>query len=186
MTLIQLFWLLLGSSWAILEFNIARKTRVPCSETYRSEKRIWLVVVVALIIALLFKHWQLVKLPIAYLPRQAIALIIFSSGLALRFHAIVVLGRFFSTTATTQHQHNLIEKGAYQYIRHPAYTGLLISFFAAGFAMGDVLAMLSLLCPIGYVLNQRIETEEQLLTDYFGQVYYDYCQRTKKLIPWIF
>lgn len=186
MTFIQLLWLLLGSSWAIVEFNIARKTRVPCSETYRSEKRIWLVVVIALSVALLFKQWQLLKLPIAYLPRQAIALIILSLGLALRFHAIWVLGRFFSTTATTQHQHSLIEKGAYQFIRHPAYTGLLISFFAAGFAMGDLLAMLCLVCPIAYVLNQRIETEEQLLTDYFGQLYYDYSQRTKKLIPWLY
>ena len=189
MTSIQLLWLLLGSSWTLLEINIAVKIRVPCvgnEQKYRSEKLIWLVVCVAVVAALALKQLQLMKLPIPYLPRQVLALLIFSLGLGLRFHAVFRLGRFFSTTAVTQHQHILIEQGAYRWIRHPAYSGLLISFFAAGLAMGDVLAMLFLLCPIVFVLKQRIRVEEQSLIEHFGQLYYDYSQRTKKLIPWLY
>lgn len=189
MTSIQILWLLLGSSWTLLEISIAVKTRVPClgnQQKYRSEKLIWLVVIVAVLSALGFKQLQLMKLPIPYLPRQWLALLVFSLGLGLRFHAIFSLGRFFSTTAVTQHQHVLIEQGAYRWIRHPAYTGLLISFLAAGLAMGDVLALTVLLCPIAYVLNQRIAVEEHLLIEHFGQLYYDYCLHTKKLIPWLY
>lgn len=186
MTSIQILWLVLGGSWTLLEITIALKTRVPRSETYHSEKRIWLVVIVALMVALAFKQWHILKIPIAYFPRQIIALTLFALGLVLRFHAIVKLGDFFSTSVTLQAQHVLIEQKAYRWIRHPAYSGLLICFFAAGLAMGDFFAMVFLLCPITYVLKQRIRVEEQSLLEHFGQLYYDYSQRTKKLIPWIY
>jgi protein-S-isoprenylcysteine O-methyltransferase Ste14 len=189
MTSIQILWLVLGGSWTLLEIVVAVKTREPClgsEQKYRSEKLIWLVVIVAVLAALGLKQLQLMKLPIPYLPRQWLALLVFSLGLGLRFHAVFSLGRFFSTTAVTQDQHILIEQGAYRWIRHPAYSGLLISFFAAGLAMGDILAMLFLLSPIIYVLTQRIRVEEQSLIEHFGQLYYDYCQRTKKLIPWVY
>jgi len=67
-------------------------------------------------------------LPIAYFQRQGIALLLLSIGLALRFYGVLSLGRFFSTTAVTQSQHVLIDHGPYRFIRHPTYTGLLISF----------------------------------------------------------
>ncbi|MDP1666278.1 MAG: isoprenylcysteine carboxylmethyltransferase family protein [Methylobacter sp.] len=190
MTSIQHLWLLLGSSWAMLEMAIVYKTRLPCNRSdeqkYRSEQLIWGVVVASLSVALGFKQLHLAVLPLAYFQRQGIALILFTIGLALRFYAVLSLGRFFSTTAMTQSQHVLIDHGPYHFIRHPAYTGLLISFFAAGLAMGDLLAILSLLCPVTYVLNQRIRVEEQGLIDHFGQVYCDYCERTRKLIPWLY
>jgi protein-S-isoprenylcysteine O-methyltransferase Ste14 len=63
---------------------------------------------------------------------------------------------------------------------------LLSSFFAAGIAMGDSLALLTLVCPIAYVLSQRIRIEEQWLSEHFGNVYDDYCLSTKKLIPWVY
>jgi len=190
MTPIQLFWLIIGISWAVIEIIIAIKTRVQFTLTdrleYRSERLIWLVVATALIAALLIKQLHLVPLPIDIFNRQIIAIGFFIAGIALRYHSVFSLGEFFSTTVTTQNQHILIETGAYQFIRHPAYTGLLCSFFAAGLAMGDGLALLTLLAPIGYVLVQRINIEEQWLIEHFGSRYDDYCQRTKKLIPWLY
>lgn len=190
MTSLQLFWLILGSSWAAIEIAIALKTRVQFTATaqfeYRSERLIWLVVIIALIAALLLKQQHFMTLPIAVFTRQIIAIGFFIVGIALRCYAVLSLGTFFSTTVITQDRHILIEKGAYQSIRHPAYTGLLSGFFAAGIAMGDVLALLALLCPIAYVLNQRIQIEEHWLSEHFGSVYDDYCLRTKKLIPWVY
>ena len=190
MTSIQLFWLTLGSSWAAIEIAIALKTRVQFTTTtqfeYRSERLIWLVVTVALITALWFKQQHLIPIPIEAFNRQMIAVLFFITGIVLRCYAVFSLGAFFSTTVTTHASHILIESGPYQWIRHPAYTGLLSSFFAAGIAMGDGLALLTLLCPISYVLSQRINIEEQWLSEHFAKVYDDYCLRTKKLIPWIY
>ena len=190
MTSIQLFWLILGTSWAAIEIAIAMKTRVQLTASaqfeYRSERLIWLVVVIALVAALWFKQQHWLTLPITVVNRQIIAVGFFIVGVALRCYAVFSLGQFFSTTVITQDSHILIENGSYQFIRHPAYTGLLSSFFAAGIAMGDVLALLALLCTITYVLIQRVRIEEQWLSEHFGEVYTDYCLRTKKLIPWVY
>jgi protein-S-isoprenylcysteine O-methyltransferase len=190
MTSIQLFWLILGTMWAAIEIVIALKTRVKFTTIghleYRSERLIWAVVASALILALWVKQMHLVTLPIEIYYRQLIAIMLFISGLALRCYAVFSLGQFFSTTVTTSAKHILVERGPYRYVRHPAYTGLFISFLAAGFAMGDALALLTLNSPIAYVLAQRIRIEEQWLSDHFGKTYNYYSLRTKKLLPWIY
>jgi len=190
MTSIQLFWLFLGTTWAVIEIVIALKTRVKLNTIghleYRSESLIWMVVALALSLSLWVKQMHLAALPIPIFYRQFIAILFFLSGLALRCYAVFSLGKFFSTTVMTSDKHILVEKGPYRLIRHPAYTGLFISFIAAGFAMGDTLALLTLTIPITYVLIQRIRIEEQWLTDHFGKVYESYSLRTKKLIPWIY
>lgn len=185
----QILWLILACIWAIVEIAIVVKTRTLDESkpaAFRSAKWIWWAIIASLLMALAFKRLQLVPIPLDYQLRQIIALFIFSFGLALRFYAIASLGRFFTTTAMVQDQHQFINHGPYSIIRHPAYSGLLISFFAAGLAMGDGLALLSLCAPLAYVLAKRIQYEESLLVGYFGQVYYDYCQCTKKLIPWVY
>jgi protein-S-isoprenylcysteine O-methyltransferase Ste14 len=190
MTSIQLFWLTLGTSWAMIEIAIALQTRVKFSTTgsleYRSERLIWVVVAIALIASLAIKQMHLAALPIEPSIRQICAIVVFISGLGLRCYAVFSLGQFFSTTVVTQDKHILIKVGPYRFIRHPAYTGLLVSFFAAGFAMGDGLALLTLFCPVAYVLMQRINIEEQWLTGHFGKTYKEYCLHTKKLIPWVY
>jgi protein-S-isoprenylcysteine O-methyltransferase Ste14 len=190
MTTIQLFWLILGTTWAAIEIVIALKTRVKLTAIghleYRSERLIWLVVAIALCLALWVKQMHLAALPIAIYYRQLIAIVLFMLGLTLRCYAVFSLGKFFSTSVMTRDQHILIEEGPYRLIRHPAYTGLFISFFAAGFAMGDALALVTLISPIAYVLNQRIRIEEQWLSNHFGKIYSDYSLRTKKLLPWIY
>ena len=190
MTSIQLFWLILGTSWAVIEILIAFKTRVKLTAIgqleYRSERLIWLVVAIALCSALWIKQMHWASLPIEIFYRQLIAIILFITGFALRCYAVFSLGKFFSTTVMTSDKHILIENGPYRLVRHPAYTGLFISFFAAGLAMGDAMALLTLISPIAYVLTQRIRIEEQWLIDHFGKDYGNYSLRTKKLLPWIY
>jgi protein-S-isoprenylcysteine O-methyltransferase len=190
MTTIQLFWLLLGSAWTFIELAIAFKTRIKITRTghfeFRSERLIWIVVVFALFTALWVKQKHLAMMPLEIFYRQFIAILFFVFGLALRCYAVFSLGKFFSTSVKTSDTHILIEYGPYRFIRHPAYTGLFFSFLGAGFAMGDALALLTLISPIAYVLTQRIRIEELWLNDHFGNLYDDYSQRTKKLLPWIY
>jgi protein-S-isoprenylcysteine O-methyltransferase len=190
MTSIQLFWLILGVSWVVVEIAVAHKTRAyfvtTCQLEYRSERLIWMVVIIALFAALWVKQMHWAALPIELFYCQLIAIVLFVTGLALRCYAVVSLGRHFSTTVMTKDQHILIESGPYRLIRHPAYTGLLSSFLAVGLAMGDGLALLTLMSPVAYVLTQRIRIEEQWLSDYFDKKYGDYSLRTKKLLPWIY
>lgn len=190
MTLIQSFWLVLGLSWTLLEIGIALKTRVHFSSTdkqpFRSEWLIWLAVIIAVAVALWLKQQHWLPLPVDVFYRQVLAIMLFAGGLVLRALALLSLGEFFSTTVITHEQHQLIDSGPYRWLRHPAYTGLLMSFLGAGIAMGDGLALFGLLGPITYVLIRRIEIEEQWLLAHFGDTYSAYCLRTKALIPWLY
>ena len=190
MTTLQIFWLVLGSSWTVLEILIAYKTRAAINPSQilevRSERFIWIVVISAVLAALFLKHWQLLPLPFPVMQRQVFATLLFCCGLSLRAYAVWSLGIFFSTSVITQSQHLLIEHGPYRLIRHPAYSGLLCSFFAAGIAMGDLLACVTLVLPIAWILIQRMHIEEQMLLTHFGLTYQDYCGRTFKILPGIF
>ncbi|KAF9213418.1 hypothetical protein BGZ59_005365 [Podila verticillata] len=62
---------------------------------------------------------------------QAITLIVSVSGHALRVWAIQSLANFFTFQLTIRKGHKLIGHGPYTYLRHPAYTGLLINKVAA-------------------------------------------------------
>jgi protein-S-isoprenylcysteine O-methyltransferase Ste14 len=96
------------------------------------------------------------------------------------------LAEFFTTHVAIQHQHLLIVDGPYRYVRHPAYTGLLLALFAAGLAMGDIFALLLLLLTSFWALAARIAIEEKMLLDKFGNRYVDYCNSTWKLLPGLY
>jgi protein-S-isoprenylcysteine O-methyltransferase Ste14 len=87
---------------------------------------------------------------------------------------------------TIQESHELIERGVYRWIRHPAYTGLLLSFIGLGFALGSwlSLAIIAITSIIGF--GYRVRVEEQVLIGHFGDRYRDYASRTKRLIPGIY
>jgi protein-S-isoprenylcysteine O-methyltransferase len=190
MTSMRVLWLLLGMSWLAAEIVVARRNRfnpdaVVDSET-QSESRLWRAAIAGLAAALFVKtlHWA--PIPVAYLPRQALALPLFAAGLALRFHAVGILGRFFTTGVAILNSHDLITSGPYRLVRHPSYAGLLLAFAAAGIAMGDFIALLVLVIPTFFAVRNRIEVEELMLQKRFGQAYADYCLVTKRLIPHIY
>jgi protein-S-isoprenylcysteine O-methyltransferase Ste14 len=137
-------------------------------------------------IAFVFKHLQWLPFPIAYLPRQALAVVLVCAGLALRYAAIKTLGGLFTTQVQIQNNHRLINTGPYRFIRHPAYSGILLAFTGIGIAFGDLLALLALTLPSFLVINSRVRLEEQWLGTTFDNNYRDYCQKTRKLIPWLY
>ncbi|MDQ6799848.1 MAG: isoprenylcysteine carboxylmethyltransferase family protein [Acidobacteriota bacterium] len=107
-------------------------------------------------------------------------------GIVIRAAAILTLGRYFSVRVTIQEAHELIQRGLYRWIRHPAYTGLLLSFTGLGFALGSwlSLAIIAITSIIGF--GYRIRVEEQALIGHFGDRYRSYAARTKRLVPGIY
>src|SRR6476619_3611225 len=66
-----------------------------------------------------------------WIPALAVAL--FALGLAVRWWAIVTLGRFFTVDVVVEKDHELVERGPFRFVRHPSYTGVLLAF--AGWAL---------------------------------------------------
>src|SRR6478672_9792503 len=99
----------------------------------RSTLRVLWVVIIASIAAgvVVAGNWRAGALPDGRMFSIA-GVVLFVVGLALRWWAIVVLGRFFTVDVTIEKDHELVERGPFRFVRHPSYTGVLLAF--AGWA----------------------------------------------------
>ena len=150
-----------------------------------SLRTLWVVITIAVTAAIALQRapWGRVYVPSAVLDPVALALML--GGLALRWSAILVLGRQFTVNVAIRRDHRLVRSGPYRWVRHPSYTGLLVTFLGMGLSFHHWLSLLVLLVPIGAALARRIAVEEQALRAAFGAEYDDYSARTWRLLPWV-
>ena len=106
-------------------------------------------------------------------------------GVLVRQWAIAVLGRFFSLTVRVAEDHRVIDKGPYRLVRHPSYTGALITFIGLSLAVQSLGALLVLLGVFVVSYGYRMRVEEKTLLSELGEDYANYMKRTKRLIPYI-
>ena len=116
---------------------------------------------------------------------RPVALLLVLSGLAIRWWAILTLGRFFTVDVATRREQPVVRTGPYRFVRHPSYTGALAAFSGIGVFMSNWLSIVALLVPITLAMFIRIRIEERALLAALGAPYADYCAHTKRLIPGI-
>ena len=107
------------------------------------------------------------------------------AGIAFRLYAIHTLGAYFTTDVAVAPQQTVIETGPYRRIRHPSYTGLLITLLGFGLCLTNWLALLVLMGCALIGFSYRIYVEERVLQQQLGQRYQEYMRRTKRLIPFL-
>jgi protein-S-isoprenylcysteine O-methyltransferase Ste14 len=106
-------------------------------------------------------------------------------GVLVRQVAIAILGRFFSLSVQISEDHKVVDKGPYKLVRHPSYTGVLITFIGLGLAVQSWGALLVLLLFFGISFGYRMHVEERTLLSGLGHDYASYMKRTKRLIPFV-
>jgi protein-S-isoprenylcysteine O-methyltransferase Ste14 len=109
--------------------------------------------------------------------------LLFLAGLALRFWAILTLGRFFKVTISIQQGHRVIRSGPYRVLRHPSYSGLLLILLGLGLMLGTWLGLAALIVLPLIGMLVRIRVEESALIDALGQEYISYAAETRRLVP---
>jgi protein-S-isoprenylcysteine O-methyltransferase Ste14 len=114
-----------------------------------------------------------------------LGMLLIYAGIALRLYAIHVLGTSFTTTVAIAPEQSVIEAGPYRFIRHPSYTGLLITLLGLGLSYTNWLSLLVLMGCALIGLGYRISVEERVLKEHLGQRYQQYMRRTKRLIPFV-
>jgi protein-S-isoprenylcysteine O-methyltransferase len=147
---------------------------------------IWLVIAVSIVAANAALFLVQTRLPGNSSLYTAVAAILILAGIGLRWWAIVTLGRFFSVDIALQEQHRIVQEGPYRWIRHPAYTGLLIIFLGVGIAFRNWVSLVLIVLPITTLFLYRIRIEEAALSEELGTAYLEYRKKTKRLLPRVF
>lgn len=114
----------------------------------------------------------------------AAGIVLALAGIAIRQYAIATLGRFFDVRVTTRPDQTVVETGLYRLIRHPSYSGTLLTVLGVLLCSTNwaSLACFVLALP-GFAY--RIRVEEAALSLALGQPYRDYMRRTKRLVPFL-
>ncbi len=107
------------------------------------------------------------------------------AGLLFRFWAVRTLGVYFSPRLAVQSGQKMITTGPYRFLRHPSYTGALITLSGLGVSLGNGISLALLLATGLVVYALRIKKEEQMLEQAFGAKYEAYKKKTWAVIPFV-
>ena len=121
-----------------------------------------------------------------------IGLILVMIGGFLRMKARLILRKkagFNNLVSTSRLQiiedQKLVKDGPYKYVRHPLYLGEILRNFGFVIIFSSGIGVLFIV--IGTILLlYRINIEEEMLLQAFGEDYKNYKRTTKKLIPCIY
>jgi protein-S-isoprenylcysteine O-methyltransferase Ste14 len=108
-----------------------------------------------------------------------------TAGAGLRIWPMLALGSRFASVVAIQEGHRLRTDGIYALARHPSYLGIIL--LDIGFAGIFRSAVALLLLPmVFWMFKRRMDVEESLLVDGFGDEYRAYMKRTPRLLPGLY
>jgi protein-S-isoprenylcysteine O-methyltransferase Ste14 len=183
---VVIFWVLFVS-WQSSEFvlNMQRRSASP----KRRDRESFLVLALAFGVAFFLAFASALFLPSLMIPWTR-ALFVAGvccvlAGTALRRYAVATLGRYFTVDVATEASQPVIDDGPYRFVRHPAYSGLLLSLVGFALALGNWASLAAMLVLPSAALTYRIAIEEAALISALGDPYARYMRHTWRLIPFV-
>lgn len=182
---IEAIWVAVGVVWAVGALRLK-----PVAKAQSGVSRLAEILPLVLAAFLLFGSRPLPAFLNFRVLQNSIAM--FSAGLlltlagaALAIFARVFLGANWSGRVTIKQGHELIRRGPYSVVRHPIYSGLLLSVVGTAIVFGEVRHLLAIpLTLLGWWV--KIHQEERLLTEEFGEQYAAYRREVRgAIIPYI-
>lgn len=173
--------------WFISEIfiNISRRSGNKNGQDKGTKRFIWITIAIANSLGVIFA--KTLYFPVGssiIIPYSGLIVIVL--GMIFRFIAIWTLGRFFTVDVTIRENHKLKRDGLYNILRHPSYSGSVLSFIGFGLSLNNWLSLFIVSVSVTMAMLRRINVEEKLLTDQFGTEYKDYIKHTYRLIPWVY
>ncbi len=181
--IISFFWLASEIILAVLKRSRGGKTNGKDKFTLQF---LWIVIVLSITAGVYLGIKGIGMVSALWRIAPIIGVIMIIMGLAIRWTAILTLRRLFTVNVDIVTNHRIITGGIYKYVRHPSYSGSLLSFLGLGIYFSNWLSAIVIFVPILAVFLIRISVEEKALLTQFKEEYLDYCGRTRRLIPFIY
>ena len=105
------------------------------------------------------------------------------AGAWLRRHCFRMLGKSFTAVVLVLPGQQVIERGAYRWIRHPSYTAGMLVYVGTILALGNWVSVVVMLIPALFTYSYRVRVEERALLEVIGEPYREYMRRTKRFVP---
>ncbi|AYK14814.1 MAG: methyltransferase family protein [Methanosarcina flavescens] len=139
-----------------------------------------------LLIAPILEYIFYLRLKFDFFPQHNITVTAAGASLALigtglRVWGMRTLGQYFSVHIEIKNNHQLVEKGPYKFIRHPAYAGNILQAVGVPLILNAYLT-LSISAVLVFLFLYRLKREEEVLVREV-KGYENYTKRTYRLIP---
>jgi protein-S-isoprenylcysteine O-methyltransferase Ste14 len=187
---LSMMWLVSYCTWVASEIVIGIATRTRKSSGNVRDRGtmvlLWVVLFTSITAGVWFSDAKGTNLPNGTHWLKPASLFVLLAGLALRWWAIVSLGKSFSSNVAIHATQRVLKTGLYRWMRHPSYSGLLLCIFAVALHTRNWISFLIIIFPCSAAVLYRIHIEEAALRDHFGPEYVEYSRRTKRLVPGVY
>jgi len=106
-------------------------------------------------------------------------------GIVIRQYSMYIMGSSYVATLQVQEKPTLIKKGPFKVVRHPCYTGFMISLWGLGISLLNWDFFILTVIFSASIFLIQIGIEEKELEKFFGDEYVKYKKKTKKLLPFV-
>ena len=104
-------------------------------------------------------------------------------GVVVLLLAHQTLGRNWTGQLHIQEQHVLVVSGIYRFVRHPMYVSFLLAGIGTLFLSANWFIGVPQLVWFWVMYLGRVQHEEQMMLDAFGEQYRTYMHATGRLLP---
>lgn len=115
-----------------------------------------------------------------------VGLALMIAGRLLRRHCLKMLGESFTAAVVVRPDQQIVQRGAYRWVRHPSYTAGILLFSGTMLALANSLSVAVVLAAAVLVYFYRVRIEERALIATLGKPYQVYMQQTRRFVPWLF
>ena len=115
----------------------------------------------------------------------AAGVLVATSGLWLFRQSHIELGKNWSISLDLREGHQLVTSGLYRHLLHPMYTSVFLYALGQALIVPNWIVGPANLVAFFVLFAMRVQSEEQMMADKFGDQYRNYMAKTKRLIPHI-
>ena len=187
----QLIWLAGLAAWYVIRFPYERKAKKTAVRRSLRDAREQSILAIGFI-GLLFVPLVYVITGFPQAAERPFSPVIAGLGIVCLIAALWVfyrshaeLGRNWSISLELRGNHRLVRTGIYRLVRHPMYSSFFLLGLAQLLLLPNWVAGAAGLVGAGVLYAFRIQREEKMMLENFGDEYRLYMRDTKRLVPWL-